>query len=235
MSRHLEALRKYSACDISDGLLNLYNIAHGGYFPNLTQWSGIKRGTIAGKAYTVLFAPISDPRPEINYIDDIPPNSFIIIGLERSLQLAAAPYSTITRALFGGLMATRAQYLGTLGTAVFGRIRDLPEHKKLEYPVFSYNLGACASKGIVKPVAVNETLSIMLPDSSIENIDHDDIIVGDIHGIVRIPKKKVDLDKLINYISKSVEVDEQVADAIKNGAPAKLSQKQIRTKLKEYM
>ena len=40
-------------------------------------------------------------------------------------------------AAYGGLMSTRAQYAGAVGTIVDGRIRDLQEHRDLNFPVCS--------------------------------------------------------------------------------------------------
>lgn len=233
--KYIEKLCKLSACDVSDGLLNKYNIADGGYLPNLQRWSGQEKGTVAGKAYTVLFAPKDDPRPEVNYIDNVPPESFLVIALPLSLQTESAPYVKITQALYGGLMSTRSQYLKSHGTAVFGRIRDIEEHKALKHPVFSYGLGTCAPKSAVKPVATNIQLEILKSDSEVELICPDDYIVGDEHGIVRIPFREVQMDSLIEYIEKSVEVDELVSQDIKNGRPAKKSQKERRAALKKLL
>jgi regulator of RNase E activity RraA len=41
----------------------------------------------------------------------------------------------IINAVYGGLMSNRAKVAGAVGTIVDGRIRDLQEHRELEYPV----------------------------------------------------------------------------------------------------
>lgn len=41
-------------------------------------------------------------------------------------------------ACYGGLMSNRAKYLGAVGTVIDGRLRDLQEHRDLEYPVSKY-------------------------------------------------------------------------------------------------
>lgn len=40
-------------------------------------------------------------------------------------------------ACWGGLMSTRAQKLGSLGTIIDGRMRDMQEHIDMKYPVSS--------------------------------------------------------------------------------------------------
>ncbi|SCW03485.1 LAFE_0G11518g1_1 [Lachancea fermentati] len=235
MTNNLRKLQNFTTCDVSDGLLNKYNINDGGFFPNLQMWSGPQNQATVGRAYTVLFAPKDDPRPEVNYIDHIPAESFVVVAVTQPLQLEYAPYVRITQALYGGLMSTRAQYLKACGTVVFGRIRDVDEHKNLNFPVFSYSLGTCAAKQAVKPVAINEPLHVLTSDSEVNTIHPGDYIIGDKHGIVRIPAASVEITELITYIEKSVEVDDLVMEDIKSGKPAKLSQKERRVVLKDFM
>ncbi|CCK72706.1 bifunctional 4-hydroxy-4-methyl-2-oxoglutarate aldolase/oxaloacetate decarboxylase KNAG_0L00850 [Huiozyma naganishii CBS 8797] len=231
-----QELAEFTTCDISDGLLNLYDIPTGGYFPNLVQRS--KSGsdkTTVGKAYTVLFAPVDDPRDTVNFIDEVPAGSVMVIALTPPLQRDVAPYVKPTVAVFGGLMATRAQHQACRGCIVFGRVRDMSEFRDLSFPVHSYGVGACASKLTVKPVAVNVDLDMLCSDSAVQTIKPNDLIAADEHGVVSVPHALVDTSKLIRYIRKSVEVDEQVAADIIDGAPAKESQKQRRAVLRDYL
>lgn len=41
----------------------------------------------------------------------------------------------MVNACYGGLMSNRANYLGAVGTVIDGRLRDLQEHRDLQYPV----------------------------------------------------------------------------------------------------
>ena len=247
----LKQLRQFTTCDISDGLQNLYGITDGGYFPNLIQRSGEETGiSTVGTAYTVLFAHISDERPAINYIDSIPANSIIVMAYTPELQTSVAPYTYVNNAIFGGLMANRAKYQKVNGTVVFGRVRDVHEFQEINYPVFSYGLSAVASKGVVKPVAIETSLTIATSSATIPvdssgqfvskscgkrkigmTIDNGDYIICDVHGMVRIPHAQVDLDKLITYIEESVKVDSMVTEAIQRGEPAESSKKALRSQL----
>lgn len=235
MTSYIDKLSRFTTCDVADGLLNCYNIEDGGYFANLTQWSGKSKGSVVGRAYTVLFAPASDPRPAINYIDGVPEGSFLVIAMTKSLQCEFAPYVKITQACYGGLMSTRAQYQGVVGSVIFGRIRDVDEHRNLEHPVFSYGLGACAPKAAVKAVATEVPLEILHPDGSTKTIDSGDYVIGDEHGIVGVPISKVNLGFLIEYIERSIEADELVSQDIKSGVPAKQSQQTRREILKRIL
>lgn len=42
-------------------------------------------------------------------------------------------------ACWGGLMTTRAKYLGAAGVVVDGRVRDIGEHQEAEFPVRHLN------------------------------------------------------------------------------------------------
>ncbi|GMM34377.1 bifunctional 4-hydroxy-4-methyl-2-oxoglutarate aldolase/oxaloacetate decarboxylase [Saccharomycopsis crataegensis] len=248
LTQVISTLKDYSPCDVADALLK-FGLPDGGFFPNLNQVSSNDSCSV-GVAYTVTYAPMDDPRPElkqVSYIDQAPPGSMIVIGLTRSAQLPGAPYVKITNALYGGLMSTRAKYLEAQGTVVFGRVRDVSEHRALNYNVWSYGTGICAPKGAVKLVAVNEPVEVLVEDyynkneegssrKAYKTIYPGDIIIGDENGIARVPVGRDVYDdewlsKIINYIPKRVEADELVAKDIMDGKKAKESQKIRRANL----
>lgn len=235
MPQIADELINCSTCDVADGLLNFCCLDDGGYFPNLTQLSHGPQSTVVGKAYTVLFAAADDPRPTVNYIDAIPEGCFVVIALEKTLQTPYAPYVKISQACYGGLMSTRAKYQGAVGSVIFGRVRDVDEHQALEYPVFSYGIGACAPKMAAKPVAINVPLEILTIEGVHKIIKADDYIVADKHGVVRIPSDRTDISGLLEYIKASVCADELVSEDIKSGIPAKQAQKVRREVLKKYL
>ncbi|CDO93873.1 unnamed protein product [Kluyveromyces dobzhanskii CBS 2104] len=235
MSNYIARLKRFTTCDISDGLLNLYGISNGGYFPNLLRRSG--SGTVVGRAFPVLFGHTEATKGQasINYIDNVPAESIVTIGMTEDLQLSHAPYTKPIQAMYGGLMSTRAKYLGSNGTVVFGRIRDVEEHQNLDHTVFSYGIGTCAPKAILKPIEYDCQLKIKLSDGTTEIISPGDYLVCDDHGMVRIPTDSVDLEKLVIYIEKSIEADDLVSQDIKAGKPASESQKDRRAILKQYL
>lgn len=230
----LSKFKQYTPCDISDALQAKAKLKNGGYFPNLQYFSHSSKGnSIVGPAYTVLFAPLDDPRPatKINYIDHIPSGAVLVIGLTPELQTYSAPYVKVNNALYGGLMSTRAQYQGCEASVVFGRIRDLKEHRELEYPVFAYGLGSAAANGkVVKCVGINVDLEIVVRDGKNQVIRDGEVVVGDINGIVSIPGN-VDLEEMVEYIGRRVEADQKVAEDIKQGIEAGPAQRKHRANL----
>ncbi|CUM67584.1 uncharacterized protein PRCAT00005284001 [Priceomyces carsonii] len=240
----IPVLSKFTPCDISDSLVK-HGISNGGYIPNLEQRSPkTGKGTVVGKAYTVLYAPKSDPRPAVkeSYIDNIPENSVLVIGVPPLVQSLYAPYNKVNNALYGGLMSTRAQYKKANGSVVLGRIRDLDEHNDLGYPVWSYGVGSTAPGPVVKVVGINVPIEVKVP--SIEGpeeiilINSGDYIVADKNGVVRLPinaqsgkEAQLDLESILDYIPKRVEADQKVSEDIKNGKPAAEAQKFWRSKI----
>ncbi|ODV60328.1 bifunctional 4-hydroxy-4-methyl-2-oxoglutarate aldolase/oxaloacetate decarboxylase [Ascoidea rubescens DSM 1968] len=235
----IDFLSNYTPCDVSDALVK-YGVKNGGYFPNLVQRSPTEtnRKTVVGLAYTVLYAPLDDPRPAVktNYIDSVSKNSIVTIALDKSLQVPTAPFTKCNNALYGGLMSTRAKYLKANGSVIFGRIRDINEHLNLNYPVFSYGLGSTAPKPVVKVVEIQKNLDILVsnyPDDTVQTINSNDIIIADQNGVVCLPANdEVLLNKVLNYIPKRVEADELVAEDIKNGVAAGVAQKARRGAIK---
>ena len=83
---------------------------------------------IFGPAYTVQMVDAKDEtavKPAINFVDAIPNGSVVFISQPKGL------YS----ACWGGLMSTRAKYLGAQGVVIDGNFRDVNEHRDLGLPV----------------------------------------------------------------------------------------------------
>ncbi|KAK6459453.1 ribonuclease E inhibitor RraA/Dimethylmenaquinone methyltransferase [Scheffersomyces xylosifermentans] len=235
----ISLLSNFTPCDVSDSL-NKHGIADGGFIPNLVNRSPLvgDKSSAVGKAFTVLYAPKSDPRPAIkgSYIDIVPPGSIVVLGLPLEAQLINAPYVKVNNALYGGLMSTRAKYLGANGSVILGRIRDLDEHNDLEYPVWSYGVGTSAPGPLVKVVGIDVPLQVKVPTleeskpEQVLTINPGDYIIADKNGVVRLPDDDK-LESVLDYIPKRVDADTKVAADIKSGKPAKESQDLWRSKI----
>lgn len=231
MSQSLAArVAQYAACDISDALV-AQGMADGGSVPNLVRRARLALDSIAGPAYTVLYAPLADPRPPIatSYIDHVPAGAVVVIGVVPELQMPTAPYVTVANALYGGLMLTRAQYLGAAGLVILGRVRDLAEHRALGYSVWLYGVGTAAPGPAVKVVGVDVPLTVQGAAGDIV-IAPGETIVADENGVVRI-SHHTDVEALLDYVPRRVRADEQVAADIRRGRPAAEAQKYWRGKM----
>ncbi|GAB7339978.1 hypothetical protein MBLNU457_6490t1 [Dothideomycetes sp. NU457] len=221
----IEALKAYTSCDVADALLKL-KVPHGGFLAGLTLWSPKRQDgptKIVGPAYTVKYVRKNhenDPKPAGHYIDSIPAGSVVFIS---------SPPRTIN-AVYGGLMSNRAKYSGAVGTVVDGRIRDLQEHRDLDYPVFARDVGTTAPHEVVRVSEVNAPIRLQSEDQD-ATIRPGDIIVGDLNGVVCIPHDLA--EKVIELIPSQVEADEKVARDIQQGRTVAEAMKEHRSKVKQ--
>lgn len=217
--------KKYTSCDAADAMVAVGNSDDGGAIPFVYKRSGPAE-TVAGPAYTVEYAPLSDPRPAVknHYIDNVPPGAVILMATSQDCQLPYAPYTTLHNSLYGGLMSTRAKYLGAAGTVVLGLVRDIAEHTSLDYPVFSYGLGSCAPNKLAKVVAVNQPLVV-----NGRTINPHDVVIADENGVVVVPRTVA--NRCLDYIPLRVEADQLAAEDIAGGIPAGAAQKTRRRNL----
>lgn len=83
---------------------------------------------IFGPAYMVQMVDAKDtiaPKPPMHFADGIKKDSVVFISQPKNM------YS----ACWGGLMSTRAKYLGAQGVIIDGKFRDVNEHRDLSFPV----------------------------------------------------------------------------------------------------
>ncbi|KAA6410812.1 MAG: hypothetical protein FRX48_05122 [Lasallia pustulata] len=205
----VQALQEYSSCDVSDALLKL-NHPYGGFLSNLTLWSPARQEgptKIVGPAYTVRYVPKDlGLKPEFcgHYIDSIPAGAVVFIS--------APP--NVVNALYGGLMSTRAQYSGAVGTIVDGRIRDLQEHRDLGYPVFARDVGTTAPSETLEVCRINRPVLLNSEEQEVA-IYPGDYLIGDLNGVVCLPKALA--EKAVGLMASQVEADERIARDIKQG------------------
>ncbi|KAK0283628.1 hypothetical protein LTR35_006087 [Friedmanniomyces endolithicus] len=221
----VKALEAYTSCDVADALSKL-KVPHGGFLAGLTMWSPKRQDgptKVVGPAYTVRYVRKNyenEPQPGGHYIDSIPSGSVVFIS---------APARSIN-ACYGGLMSTRAKYSGALGTIVDGRLRDLQEHRDLEFPVFARDVGTTAPAETMRVAAINEPVRLNSDDQDAV-IHPGDILVGDLNGVVCIPQHLA--EKVIDLIPSQLEADEKVAADIKDGRLVAESMKEHRSGVKK--
>ncbi|ORY19686.1 ribonuclease E inhibitor RraA/Dimethylmenaquinone methyltransferase [Clohesyomyces aquaticus] len=210
--RIIEELRQFTTCDISDALCAL-KYRNGGFLSNLTMWSPERQSSstkIVGPAYTVKYVPLDDPAPKYeggHYIDSVPASSILFIS---------CPANT-PNAVYGGLMSTRAQYLGASGAIIDGRFRDLDEQRALNFPIFARDVGTAPPAPLLRVAAVNVPVKLQ---SEVEGqrdmaIRPGDYLMGDLNGVVVLPKEKV--EEVLGLMGKRVEADEKVREAVVKG------------------
>ena len=144
----------------------------------------------------------------LDAIDAAAPGSVYVMVLEDGLDIAG----------IGGLMSTAMKYRGLAGAVVDGSVRDLPQIKRLQFPVFS--------RGVVPSTSINHYrfagVNIAVACAG-ARVNANDIIVADEDGVAVVPraraaeilKKAQELDytehSMVPFIEKFHSIREAVA------------------------
>ena len=134
----LEALEKYTACDVADALLKL-KVPNAGFIPDLNvvapPSASLKTDVVIAPASTVVFASKSggdmSGHPEANiptgthWVDLTMPGTIVVMAQPEGQKCA----------VLGGIMALRMKVLGAKGVVVGGRVRDVVELGETGLPV----------------------------------------------------------------------------------------------------
>jgi 4-hydroxy-4-methyl-2-oxoglutarate aldolase len=144
----------------------------------------------------------------LDAIDKAPAGSVYVMVLEDGLDIAG----------IGGLMATAMKYRGLAGAIIDAGVRDTPQIRKLQFPVFS--------RGVVPSTSINHYrfvgMNIPVTCAGVR-VSPGDIIAADEDGVVAIPKahaadilkKAQELDNtehsMIPFIEKYRSISEAVA------------------------
>lgn len=225
----IQKLAAYGACDVADALIKLKHPT-GGFLSGLVLRGPTSEAKIIGRAHTILFKrqPIAPQEKHFSghYLS---PVSHMELGKQQqgladvqidsvtpgSVLFLSAP-ADIPNAVYGGLMSMRAKRLGAIGTVVDGRLRDLAEHRSLQYPVFSRDVGITAGQEACYSSAINVPVPLRSPHQPDVWVHPGDIIVGDENGLACIPQAlEEEVAKLVPLLA---ERDHKVMQALREGA-----------------
>jgi regulator of RNase E activity RraA len=144
----------------------------------------------------------------LDAIDAAPTGSVYVMVLEDGVDYAG----------IGGLMATAMKYRGLAGAVIDGSVRDTPQIRKLQFPVFS--------RGVVPSTTINHYrfagVNIPVKCAGVE-VNPGDIVTADEDGVAvvakarasEVLKKAQELDdtehRMIPFIEKFRSIKEAVA------------------------
>jgi regulator of RNase E activity RraA len=134
----VQALRKYTACDIADALLKL-KVPNAGFLPDLKLFApapaSIKTEITIAPASTVIFdskfnsqnhdLPAANIPAEKHWVDLTQPDTIVVMKQPDGQKCA----------VLGGIMALRMKVLNAKGIVVSGRVRDIAELGETGLPV----------------------------------------------------------------------------------------------------
>jgi regulator of RNase E activity RraA len=181
---------------------------------------------VFGPAFTVHMVLESDttaPTPATHFVDSIPKDSVVFLS---------QPKATIN-SVWGGLMSTRAQILGSQGVVIDGYFRDINEHKDLGFPVsfrlfsnkvilwqmmklFAQGFSIVASNTFTRTSTINVPVPFTSQNQKIPmTINPGDLILGDADGVVVIPPPLV--EQCLKLCEDRSEVDKKTRECLVNG------------------
>src|SRR5882762_9347811 len=206
----VEGFRLVEVASVADAIEQLYGQrAHMSH-----QMRPLFMAKFAGPAVTVLLKKeehkqgASASQGMLDAIDAAPPGSVYVMVLEDGLDTAG----------IGGLMATAMKYRGLAGAVIDASVRDTPQIRKLQFPVFS--------RGVVPSTTINHyrVTGVNVPVTCAGvRVNPGDIVTADEDGVAVVPKAKAaevlkkaqDLDdtehRMIPFIEKFRSIKEAVA------------------------
>ncbi len=205
----VEGFKTVEVASAADAVEQLYGTKH--YMAQ--DMRPLFKTKFAGRAVTVQLtkyenkeggAPLS---PMIEAIDDAPAGSVYVMAIEDG-----ASYGVI-----GGLMGTTLKYRGVVGAVVDGSARDLPQLKRLQFPVYSRGVSPGTTVGHYRAVR-----NVPVTCAGVR-VRPGDIIMADEDGVVVVPREhEADILKKAQALDYSehatypfVEQTKSLAEAIK--------------------
>ena len=152
----------------------------------------INEQRICGPAATVLEAATDEfvpPQHALDLIDEAPGGSVIVIAIEGGVSDVA---------VWGGLMTAGAVANGHAGAVLDGAVRDLTEIRRdYGFPVYARDVSPGTTLGRYRTVAAQVPVQV-----GGVVVHPGDIVVGDIDGVVVVPK-----DRAAEVLAMAQEID----------------------------
>src|SRR5438105_15091159 len=175
----MEGFRMVEVASVSDAMEQLYG--QKGYMSH--QMRPLAPVKFAGPAVTVLLkkeehkdgAKASEGM--LDAIDNAKPGSVYVMVLEDGADFAG----------IGGLMATAMKYRGLAGAVIDGSVRDTPQIRKLQFPVFSRGVAPSTTINHYRFAGVNVPVTC-----AGVRVNAGDIIAADEDGVAVVPREKAD-------------------------------------------
>ncbi len=206
----LDGFRYVEVASVSDAMEQLYG--QRAYMSH--EMRPLATAKFAGPAVTVQLkkeehkegSPASQGM--LDAIDAAAPGSVYVMVLENGGDYAG----------IGGLMATAMKYRGLAGAVIDGSVRDTPQIRKLQFPVFS--------RGVVPSTTINHYrvtgVNVPVTCAGVQ-VNAGDIVVADEDGVAVVPraratdvlKKAQDLDDTEHRMIPFIEKFRSISEAVK--------------------
>lgn len=167
---------------------------------------------ICGRAFTVHYVPCGINKGTVgDFLDDVKPGEVIVIDN------SGREYCTV----WGDIMTVVASKNGVAGTVIDGVCRDVPEIRKIAYPIYSKGYYMVTGKDRVEVDGVNIPVSI----SGVQ-VKQGDIILADDSGAVVVPHEVE--DRVLAYATEVAESERRILEEVGKGLSLRESREKMR-------
>jgi 4-hydroxy-4-methyl-2-oxoglutarate aldolase len=186
----VDGFRTVEVASVSDAMEQLYG--QRGYMSH--DMRPLSPTKFAGRAVTVLLKKEEHKEGSaasqgmLDAIDSSPAGSVYVMVLEDGLDFAG----------IGGLMATAMKYRGFAGAVIDASVRDTPQIRKLQFPVFSRGVAPSTTINHYRVTGVNVPVTC-----AGVRVQPGDIITADEDGVAVVPEAKA-----ADVLKKSQELDD---------------------------
>ena len=216
----IEGFRMVEVASVADAIEQLYG--QRAYMSH--QMRPLSPTKFAGPAVTVQLkreehkegAPASQGM--LDAIDAAPPGSVYVMVLERGNAGGAFSDDTGDYAGIGGLMATAMKYRGFAGAIIDASVRDTPQIRKLQFPVFSRGVVPSTTINHFRVTGVNVPVmcaGVRVSPGDIISADEDGVVVVPVARAADILKKSQELDDTEHRMIPFIEKFRSIREAVK--------------------
>lgn len=173
----IEGFRQVEVASVADAMEQLY----GQKFYMHHEMRPLFTTKFAGPAVTVLLKKVEHTdgskasQGMLDAIDNAAPGSVYVMKLEDGADIAG----------MGGLMATAMKVRGFAGAVVDAAVRDVPQIRRLQFPVYSTGVAPSTSINHYRFAGVNVPVTCAGAP-----VNANDIVSADEDGVVVIPRAK---------------------------------------------
>lgn len=164
---------------------------------------------LAGRAFTLTYAPTGPGGTVGDFIDDVPAGAIVAIDN------GGRPDATV----WGDIMTLYAHKRGIGGTVIDGACRDTHLALDLGYPLYSRSYSMRTGKDRVQLETVGGTVNI-----GDARVRPGDILRGDSDGVIAIPQDRE--DEVLDVAEAIDAAEGRIRDAILSGMPLAEARKQ---------
>jgi len=206
----VEGFRTVEVASVSDAMEQLYG--QRGYMSH--DMRPLSTTKFAGPAVTVQLKKEEHKEGSaasqgmLDAIDTSPAGSVYVMVLEDGLDYAG----------IGGLMATAMKYRGFAGAVIDASVRDTPQIRKLQFPVFSRGVAPSTTINHYRVTGVNLPVTcagVRVNPGDIVTADEDGVAVVPIAKAPEVLKKSQELDDTEHRMIPFIEKFRSIREAVK--------------------